>query len=382
MRIRVSKLIVLAALLALPGMLFAQSTPAKAKPPAISVTLEYHEDNSGTFDVRDENGVSVLDIQDGDELKLGWTIVTGKGDVAELKMTATGTIVKMSGNTNFTLTQLRSATGGQDVFSLAVGKVRTVAGKASTKDQYQIKTTSAVCGVRGSDVVVEFEEGSFAKLSTLEGTGWIQQIGSGAELDVAQGFFADALAAAFQAFEIPKDLFDSLLNDMKFTKLDVAAALAQNETRTVAVSGDQTTGTDTTTTTETAPTTPPAPKTAGFMDGIMEKLREILGMEIGSVTIGDTTYSSVVIQPTFAIGDLKASLYLPIIYNGDMFNPADWYHPLGNDEWSFGTDTKYQSDVWGMVGDITSDLFLKIRYLEWAHRGTPSSSRWATSTTS
>ena len=380
MRMRVSTLIVMTAFLALPGMLFAQSSPAKAAPPAISVTLEYHEDNSGTFDVKDEKGVSVPSVQDGDVLKLGWTVLTGKGDVAELKMSATGTIIKMSGNTNFTLSQLRTATSGQDVFSLAVGKVRTVAGKASTKDQYQIRTTSAVCGVRGSDVVIEFQEGSTAKLSTLEGTGWIQQLAAdgtpGAQLDVAQGLFADALASVFQAIQIPADVLAGLQNEMKFTKLDVNAALAQNEQHQAAsaATGDQTSTTGTTTQAQATPTTPPAPKTNSFMDGIMAKLRDILGMQIGSLTIGNTTYSSVVIQPTFQLGQLKASLYLPIIYNGDMFNTADWYHPLGNDEWNFGgllTGTPISTDPWVVTQDVLNDLLLKIRYLEWGQQRDP-----------
>src|SRR5271157_4347067 len=102
MRIRTT-IAVLAALLALPCRLFAQSAPSTATPPAISVTLAYHEDNSGTFDVRDETGASVT-VQDGDEMQLGWTIVTGKGDLAELKLNHTGTIIKIAQNTNFTLT--------------------------------------------------------------------------------------------------------------------------------------------------------------------------------------------------------------------------------------------------------------------------------------
>jgi hypothetical protein len=103
----------------------------------------------------------------------------------------------------------------------------------------------------------------------------------------------------------------------------------------------------------------------------MAKLRDILGMEIGSITIGDKTWSKVVVQPTFSLGDLKVSLYLPVIYNGDMFYVPGWYHPLGNDEWSFGTDAKYANDIPGMVGDIASDLFLKIRYLEWGQQRDP-----------
>ncbi len=59
MRTRVFFVIALAAFLVLPGMLFAQSTPAKPKPAAISVTISYVENNSGQFDVKDETGASV-----------------------------------------------------------------------------------------------------------------------------------------------------------------------------------------------------------------------------------------------------------------------------------------------------------------------------------
>jgi hypothetical protein len=366
MKIRLSVAIALIALLVMPGLLFAQSTPAKAAPPSISVTLEYFENNSGVFDIKDAKGVSVADPQIGDELKIGWTVVTGKGDVAELKMTHTSTIIKLSQNTNFRLDKLRADNGGQDVFSLAVGKVRTVAGKASGKDQYQIKTQSAVCGVRGSDVVIEYgqdDQGTpFSKLSTLEGTGWIQN-GAGEALDVAQGFFADALSATFKAFQIPPDLLDSLTKEMNFTKLDVNEVLAINKAYQASLQQPATT---------TPAATPAAqPATNSFMDGIMAKLKDILGMEIGSVSIGGVTWSKVVVAPTFQFGDLKASLYLPVIYQGDMFNTSKWYHPAGNDEWSFGTDAKYRNDVWGMVGDIASDLFLKIKYIEWGRQRDP-----------
>ncbi len=358
MRIRAT-LAVLAALLALPGLLFAQSAPAAAKPPAISVTLAYHEDNSGTFDVKDGKGASVT-MQDGDDMQLGWTVVTGKGDLAELKLNHTGTIIKIAQNTNFTLTQLRSETGGQDVFSLAFGKVRTVAGRASGKDQYQIRTQSAVCGVRGSDIVFEYQEGAFARLFTLEGTGWIQNA-AGNAIDVAQGLFADALGAAFTAVQIAPDVLGGLVSEMKFNRLDV------NETMAVNKAYQETLGTPAT---EPAPgpTTPPAPKTNSALDNFMTALRDIMGLEIGSVTIGGTTWAKVVLQPTFKTGNLKAALYLPLIYHDDMFNPSDYYRPAGNREWSFGTD---QPNTIAGVEDFAVDVLLKIKYIEWGRQRDP-----------
>jgi len=380
MRNRVFIAIGLAALLAAPGLAFAQAAPAKAKPAAISVTLEYFENNSGAFDIRDEKGASVSDPQMGDELKVGWTVVTGKGDIAELKMTHTGTIVKVAQNTNLKLDKLRTESGGQDTLSLAVGKIRTVAGKASGKEQYQVKTSSAVCGVRGSDIVVEYQEGAFAKLTTLEGKGWIQNAG-GKEMDVAQGFAADALAAAFEAVQVAQDVLSALNDEMKFQKLSVDDALAANhEYQKALADAAAAAQAAEAAKAEQGKTEPPAKKetkTPAWMDSIMAKLKEILGMEIGSINIGGTTYSTVVAQPTFKLGALKAGLYLPVIYNGDMFNPEDWYHPLGNDEWSFGTDVKRadyadETGYWiAVAGDAASDVFLKIKYLEWATQRDP-----------
>jgi hypothetical protein len=362
MRIRVTLALALAVLLVLPGMLFAQSKPATAKPAAISVTLEYFENNSGIFDVKDEKGASVPNPQFGDELKPGWTVITGKGDLAELKMTHTGTIVKVAQSTNFRLDKLRTEKGGQDLFTMAVGKIRTVAGKASGKDQYQIKTQSAVCGVRGSDVVIESLEGTVDKLSTLEGTGWIQN-SAGEALDVAQGFSADAAAATFQVVQIPQDVFQGLMDEMKFIKLDV------NETMAINKAWQETQGTTPGTSTPSPETTPPAPKTNSALDNIMTALRDILGLEIGSITIGGQTYALVSLEPTFTIGKVKTALYLPIIYQGDMFNSNDYYHPLGNNEWSFGTDQG--SDPGRIVSDLARDLLLKIKYIEYGRQRDP-----------
>ncbi len=362
MRMRYSIAVALGVLLVAPGLLFAQASPTTAKPPAISVTLSYHEDNSGTFKVMADKTTEVPGIQDGDELKPGWTIVTGAGDLAELKLNHTGTIIKVSQNTNFTIEALRAETDGQDVFSLGVGKVRTVAGRASGKDRYQIKTQSAVCGVRGSDMVVEFLEGSTSKLYTLEGTGWIQNLATGKELDVPAGDFADALASAFQVAQIPADVLAGLQKEMNFVKLDPAAAkaLEQQEQQNQNQQSQQT---------QQNPTTPPAPMQNSMMDNILTALRDILGLEIGSVTIDGQTYGKAVLEPTFTLGKLKMALYLPIIYQSNMLDPGDWYKPAGNDEWSFGTDQG--GDPYRVAADIARDVLLKFKYIEYGRQRDP-----------
>ena len=350
----------LVALIALPALLDAQAAPATAQPSAISVILSYHEDNSGTFRVMSGNTTEVTGIQDGDPLKPGWTVVTGAGDVAELKLTATGTIIKISQNTNFTVDGLRTETGGQDIFSLGVGKIRTVAGRASDKDRYQIKTQSAVCGVRGSDIVVEFAEATTSRVYTLEGTGWIQDVKTGQTLDVPQGDFADALASSFQAAPIPQDVLSGLEKEMNFVKLNPADAISQEK----AYQQEQEQAQQ-----PQQPSQPSAPAQGSFMDGVFAALHNVLAFEIGTITIDGQAYGMAVLEPTFTTGKLKMALYLPIIYHSNMLDPGNWYHPGGNDEWSFGTDQG--GDPARVVADFSRDLLLKFKYVEYGRQRDP-----------
>ncbi len=366
MRMRVSSALVIAALLVLPGLLFAQAAPAAAPSKGTTVTLVYHTDDSGTFEVHDASGAVVSTVQDGDTLGVGWTVLTGKGDVAELQIDPTKTIIKLAGGTSFKIEGLRSdLTKGTDVFSLASGKLRTVAGRASGKDQYQVKTQSAVCGVRGTDALIEFLNN---QVTTFAGTAFV--LVGDVETDVPAGFSFNTLAN--QLSQLTADALAAAKEGMDFVKASVADAEAAHQAElteqggTAAGGGQAGGGTG-----GGEQQTPPPPKTNPFLDSIMAKLRDILGMEIGSVTISGKTWATAVIQPTFTIGQLKASLYLPIIYSGDMFNPADWYHPEGNNEWSFGTDPQFQNQPLLIAGDVISDLFLKIKYIEWGQQRDP-----------
>src|SRR5208283_4490398 len=177
----------------------------------------------------------------------------------------------------------------------------------------------------GSDVVVDLTDGINTTLSTLEGTGFIQKVAGetlGEALDVAQGFAADTSAAEFKASQIPADVLQALQDEMKFTKLDVNETNAVNK----AYKASQQQGNQGASTPQ-KPATPPAPQTNSMMDNIFTALRDILGFEIGSINVPDPnnpgktlTYAKAVFQPTFSLGKLKMALYLPIIYQGDIFN--------------------------------------------------------------
>jgi hypothetical protein len=179
----------------------------------------------------------------------------------------------------------------------------------------------------------------------------LKSLMTGQEIEVGKGMMANALASLFQSVEIPGDLFQNLMDELDFKSLDMNSVpqLAAGE----GGEGGQ---------------TPPPPMKSSFLDGVMAKLKEILGMEIGSVTIADETWAKVVVQPAFKAGKLKMGLYLPLIYQEDMFDPSKWYKPAGNNEWSFGTD---QAGTLNVVTDVVSDVFLKIKYVEWGSQRDP-----------
>jgi hypothetical protein len=176
-------------------------------------------------------------------------------------------------------------------------------------------------------------------------------------VEIPEGFGVNTLAATFEAVKLSAEAFKSVVDSMPFTKLNVDEVL-QIEKAWIEEQKATDTG-----------QTPPPPMKTGFMDDVMAKLREILGMEVGAITISGVTYSKVVIQPTFKLGPLKMALYLPVIYTGDMFNPRDYYKPEGNDEWSFGTDQG--SDPLAVGLDAARDVLLKIRYVEWGSQRDP-----------
>ena len=271
-------------------------------------------------------------------------------------------------------------------------KIRAVAARSSTtSSNYNIYTQSTVCGVRGTDFII----GNDGKLVVGEGSVEYIKMDTGESLMVNTGMAADAFAAAFEVVVMTAEQLASAFQAFEFVQLDPFAveghtpppaepATAEEEEPADEPAAEEDTGDDGGTVIEQVPDTTATegtdapsgsesssllPEQESPLDKLLAPVREFLGMEIGSITIDDKTYSKVLLQPEFAIGDLQMALYLPIIYNNDMFDPNDWYHPAGNDEWSFGTDQG--GDVADIATDILSDLFLKIKYVKWGEQRDP-----------
>ncbi len=333
-------------LLGFTTFLFAQAQTA---------VLEYFEDNSGEFKVVTADGVEHYgaDLAPGWKVPVGSTLVTDVGDYAELSLKPNGTVIRLSQSTNFKVEALQGSGQPKNVFAVATGKFRAVATKSGGGQGYTFKGVSAVCGVRGTDLGMEVIPGQKELVFVFDGVVDYTN-GAGQTVALGAGQMADALSDTFAAMQIPAELMKELLQGMEFQRVAPPKAEAPAATEPEPGAG--------------APAEPAAPKDGG----VVGKLLQVLGVEIGAVTLDDNgtprTYAKAIVQPRFTLGRLKVALYLPVIYQDDLFNPDTWYHPQGNDEWSFGTD----QTGWDRIAlDAMHDLFLKIRYIEYGEQRDP-----------
>ena len=332
------------------SILFFLAAAAFAQEPA--AILEYFDDFSGEFKVVTLQGEEwysdTLDF--GMEVPIGSTIVTFDGDYAEISLDPNGSIIRISENTNFSIDALQGASGAaENVFSIAVGKFRAVAGRATGDERYIYKGPSAVCGVRGTDSGMSVIPGQLESAFVFEGS--IEFTNAlGESVVLGAGMVADAMADVFEAAQMSSAMMQDLMSGLEFEKLDKASVPGHEPPAEVS---------------DADKADKEAPEDDG---GLFGKLLELLGVEIGSVTIEEKTWAKAIIQPRFVFGKWKIALYLPIIYESDMLDPSSWYRPDGNDEWSFGHD---QSEWDEVALDFLEDLFLKIRYIEYGEQRDP-----------
>ena len=355
-------------LLLMPALAFAQDEGPIA-------VLEYFDDPDGVF----------ITTGDGEELFPEYGMELLPGDqlrtttaVAEIRLDPNGSLIKLAPKTEFIIDTLQNRSGAEaNTFSLVSGKLKAVAARTGSAE-YQIKTQTAVCGVRGTIFGLDVADGAKDAAMVEKGLITFQKLATGETLEVAAGQFADTFAESFQAvvatadqiadfFEGIQEFVGENMNPDAVPGNEPADTAAPAQTEDQAVASAPVVEAPAATAESAGTAEPEMPNLPSPLDPIMDYLRDILGMEIGSITIDNKTYSKAVLQPQFSIGKLKLGLYLPIIYESNMFDPEDWYHPRGNDEWSFGTDQDWGSDIDSiMVGveDILSDLFLKIRFIE------------------
>ena len=409
--------------------------------------LVYYDDDF-ELEVFDSAGDYIGEVFIGMELFPGSTIKTYNTS-AEIQLDPNGSILKISENSVFQIEAFQTTADESNDFSLFNGKLRVIAARAGLGyENYSIITQSAVCGVRGTDFVID----SIGVLAVRDGEVSFSSLLSGDTISVISGQIADVFADTFAATAASAQSLASVFSGMDFngtdpgqvpghtpspldtttdetaddgseddgTGDDEAVEDSSDDTADDEAADDGTaedgtddetpeaTGSDDTADGEAdgasadgeagEPDSPPKASRTGSaasaitagkipdasasadsgddtgekdsepgpLDNMLSGLGDIFGFEVGSIIIDGTTYAKAVVKPEFEIGKLRASLYLPVIYQDNLFEPSSWYKPAENNEWSFGTDQDTAQDI---AFDILNDLFLKIEYIQWGDNG-------------
>lgn len=352
-------------LLLLAGGVWAQTGPK---------ALLIYADDETALEAINSSGVSRA-LYMGDEIFPGETIKTSATN-AELKLDPNGSIIKIARNTSFKVEGLAGSEGKDtNEFALLGGKIRTVAAKTAGSNKYRIRTPTAVCGVRGTDFSMVVVEGARDAVYVKRGLVEFARTLSDGTLEailVGAGQFADVFGPSFIPSPFTPEQFANEFTDLdEFKAVDPSAVPQQEESQEnteEAQSEEQPKEDESTpvidTNTQISEESQKAPVKQPQESKFMSWLGDMLGFEIGSVVIDDNTYSKAIIQPVFYVGKLRIGLYLPIIYTNDLFNSNSWYHPNGNNEWSFGSEY-WNTDTTEGVQDALQDLALKIRFVEY-----------------
>lgn len=328
--------------------------------------LEYFDDDL-EIEITDADGAALSDIYYGMDLNEGDTIRTNR-TAAEIRLDPNGSIIKLSPFTVFTIESLQKTAEDSNNFFLVSGKIRAIAARAGIGERYQITTQSAVCGVRGTDFGVISIPGTEEKAFVIDGLIDYTNTITNQKIQLGSGMIGDVLAGVFQAMTASAEQMNALMKDVMFEQLDPNAVPGHDKVGEVPEEETEEDTTEETTVESTEEEPVDKTKEAIEESAFLSALSNILRLEIGTVTMDGETYSKAIIQPTFNLGKLKLSLYLPIVYQTDLFDPDDWYEPEGNNEWSFGSD---QGDIEDFAIDFLTDLFLKIRYIEWGEQRDP-----------
>lgn len=414
-------------LFAIPALLLIIAQASFAQASASGAELVYVDGGEFTVTYRDGTVFDYRKggVTEGDLIPVGASIRTGPKTMAELRLKPNKSIIKLSRGTTFTIESLASTSTDSrrtNAFALAAGKARVIAAKLSGKEEFKLKGQTAVCGVRGTDFTFAANPGSSDRLTVKRGLVDFARLLAGAEdlsstVSVGAGQYSDAaLQGALAVMSAGADVMSEAFNGMDFLRakesevpgyeialaspepspspeasaspqaspspetsaspeasptdegLPAPSASVQPPTPSAtprAASSAVASGTDIPSTQPSPSPGPSASESGAKPNPFMKWLSDFMNAEIGAITINGETFAKAVLQPVIQVGKLKTALYLPIIYRDNLFDPDDWYHPQGNDEWSFGTDIGWGTDALGAFVDATKDLALKVKYLEY-----------------
>jgi hypothetical protein len=182
-----------------------------------SATLVYADDLA-EVEATDSAG-SRVNVSFGATIPAGTTIETGATTV-ELTVEPSGTLIKIAGDTRFTLERIDVGTQTVDhSFRLGRGKIRTVVDSARG-DRYRIRTPTAIAGVRGTDFAQRVVPGAVDWICVQEGVATFTRISDQERLTISARQFADVFADDFRAAAVGPLRLREIFSDVQFVEAD------------------------------------------------------------------------------------------------------------------------------------------------------------------
>ena len=316
----------------------------------------------------------------GQEMELESTIQTGDANV-EIRLDPNGTILNLGSNTIFAINSIQGRNESRETsMNLLKGRLRTVAARLGRENQYNISTPTSVCGIRGTEIfnsVTDSENFIMCKSGLVE---VISNADPSNRVEIGANQVVDTLAAGFSPLAVTPQDVDALFNSLPFRKLDPGAVPGQNlktepgteEEPSESAVEKQEQSVETQDFAPLPPESEPSTEKKGMEETAEPReptwlelwFSDHMNFQVGSVTVNGETWAKAIMQPVFQAGDFRLGLYLPVIYRENLLDSDDWYHPEGNNEWSFGSDQEGWQDI---LWDFNSDLWLKVRYLEYGN---------------
>lgn len=327
--------------------------------------IVYFENPDGDMSITTSGG-EVLESDFGLIIPVGSKIETGSGTL-ELKLIPNGSILKLSPGSKFELIALQGeGKSKQNIFALLRGKMRTLAAHSGRGEQYTIQTPSAIAAVRGTEFINEVgSEGS--SILVRHGSVYVESVDGGRWVTLEDHQGLDTRSADYRPVTMPPEEIESIFASFAFVGADPSKVPGappetemEKEEETLAI-GSAAGAIGQPVTEAVAREREYDTKSYNEKSNFGKWISDSLGGNIGTTTIEGETYSKLILSPEINADKFHMAFYLPIIYV-DLFDTGSWYHPQGNNEWSFGTD---QTGWQNVLKDIWVDLLLKIRYIEY-----------------
>ena len=192
------------------GLIFVQVT---------GIALEHEVVYMDGYPYKRDSFGDEADLDIGDIVEAGETVVTGSGDYLELE--AEGYTVKINEDTVFEILELEEQGQKRDVMSVALGKL-SFSGSRLLGTEPRLKTSSAICGVRGTKVVLLAGIDGSSMIIVEEGAVEIEAAGETVLLATGEGVEVETGSAPGEKFKALEREVD--YSDWNKSKADAALA--------------------------------------------------------------------------------------------------------------------------------------------------------------